>query len=75
VQPLFLAAYARFGTSWRAASDSMSREVPLKSMLMPTSVPMTHSVLDGQVRQIITARISVITPSKSSQPAPASRRR
>ena len=37
----------------RAASESISREVPLNNMLIPTSVPMTHPVLDGHVLQII----------------------
>ena len=54
----------------RAAKDSARREVPLKIMLMPTSVPMTHSLLDGQDRQMRMARIRVTTPSTRSQFAP-----
>ncbi len=54
----------------RAARESIRREIPLKSMLIPTSVPMTHSVLDGHVLQIMTARIRVMIPSNSSQREP-----
>jgi starvation-inducible DNA-binding protein len=39
-------------------------------MLMPTSVPMTHRVLAGQVRQIMMARTRVMIPSSSNQPDP-----
>ena len=49
---------ATFVTRLRAASESISRVAPLKIMLIPTSVPITHSVLAGQVLQIIMARIS-----------------
>ena len=35
---------AIFVTTRRAASESISRVVPLKRMLSPTSVPITHSV-------------------------------
>jgi len=48
----------------------MRREKPLKIMLMPTSVPMTQTELAGQARQIMMARIRVMTPSTMSQPAP-----
>ena len=48
----------------------MSREKPLKSMLMPTRVPMTQTELAGQERQIMMARMNVMMPSTRSQPAP-----
>ena len=48
----------------------MRREKPLKSMLMPTRVPMTQTELAGQARQIMMARMRVMMPSKR-----ASRRR
>ena len=53
-----------------AARESMRREKPLKIMLMPTSVPMTQMELAGQERQIMMARMRVMTPSTMSQPAP-----
>ena len=53
-----------------AASESMRREMPLKIMLMPTSVPMTQTELAGQERQIMMARMRVTMPSTMSQPAP-----
>jgi hypothetical protein len=34
----------------------MKRETPLKSMLTPMSVPIAQAALDGQLRQIKTAR-------------------
>ena len=61
-------------TSRRAARESTSREIPLKKMLMPTSVPITHAALDGHVLQIIAARTSVTIPSTSSHPFPATLR-
>src|SRR6267378_3002013 len=63
-------AQARALTRRRAAREIIRRVIPLKSMLIPTSVPSTHSVLDGQVRQIRTARIKVTMPSTKSHPDP-----
>jgi hypothetical protein len=54
----------------RTASDRTNREMPLKKMLMPTSVPITHVALDGHVLQIMHASTSVTSPSNSSQTAP-----
>ena len=51
------------------------REMPLKSILMPTRVPITQGALDGHERQIRTARIKVIMPSINSQLEPGSGRR
>ena len=48
-------SYANLLVTLRAARESMRREAPLNSMLIPTSVPITHSVLDGHVLQIMTA--------------------
>src|SRR5712671_1379494 len=59
----------------RAVRENIKRETPLKSMLTPTSVPIAHSVLHGQVLQIMKARITLTIPSKSSQPAPGIDRR
>jgi len=53
----------------------MSRAIPLKIMLIPTSVPMTHAALSGQVRQIITAKIKVIIASTNSHPEPGAGRK
>jgi hypothetical protein len=50
----------------RAARDNIKREVPLKSMLTPTSSPIAHALLDGHDLQIITARIKVTAPSNRS---------
>src|SRR5258708_13577286 len=61
--------------SFRAAMESMSRAIPLKIMLIPTSVPMTHAALSGQVRQIITAKIKVIIASTNSHPEPGAGRK
>jgi hypothetical protein len=58
----------------RAAGEIARRDVPLNCMLIPTSVPITHSVLDGHVFQIMTARIRVTMPSNSSHPEPGSGR-
>jgi len=54
----------------RQASENISREMPLKSILMPTSVPMAQMVLKGHVLQIIMARIRVTTPSRIIQARP-----
>ena len=48
----------------------MRREIPLKTMLMPTSVPMTQTELAGHARQIMTARMRVMMASSRSQLAP-----
>jgi hypothetical protein len=50
----------------RAARDNIKREVPLKSMLTPTSSPIAHALLDSHDLQIITARIKVTAPSNRS---------
>jgi hypothetical protein len=50
--------------------ESISRVIPLKSMLIPTSVPMAHSVLAGLVLQIRTLRTRVTMPSNTSHPRP-----
>src|SRR5262249_38958003 len=57
-------------TTRRTAIESISRVIPLNSILMPTSVPTTHAALDGQVLQIITARTSVTMPSNNNHPLP-----
>ena len=49
----------------------MRREKPLKIMLMPMIVPMTHTELAGHARQIMRARMRVMIPSKMSHPEPA----
>src|SRR3982074_148124 len=59
----------------RAASESITREIPLNHMLIPTSMPMAQAVLADQLRQIIMAKTRVIIPSKNSQPEPGSGRR
>src|ERR1700683_4409499 len=59
----------------RAASEIIKRAIPLNSMLIPTSMPSTHAELDGQVRQIMTARITVIMASTNSHPDPGEGRR
>ena len=64
----------RYATTRRTARLSIRRVMPLKNMLIPISVPTTHTALDGQVLQIITARISVTIPSTSSQPLPGASR-
>jgi hypothetical protein len=43
----------------RTAIESIRRVTPLKSMLMPTSVPTIHTALVGHVLQIIAASTSV----------------
>jgi hypothetical protein len=63
-------ACANFVAKRRTVRVNIRRETPLKSMLTPTRVPIAHSVLAGQVLQIMKARITVTIPSKSSQPAP-----
>ena len=54
--------------------NSISRVVPLKRMLSPTSVPITHSVLDGHVLQTRKPRMSVTIPSSKNQTAPGPER-
>ena len=44
--------------------------MPRKTMLIPTSVPTTHSALDGQVLQIMAASIRVMMASANSHPLP-----
>ena len=69
-----LELYANLLVTLRAARESMRREVPLNNMLIPTRVPITQGGLNGQVLQIITARIRVMIPSKTSHPDPGSGR-
>jgi hypothetical protein len=40
--------YAIWVAIFRTASDSISRVIPLMIMLMPTSVPIAHTELEGQ---------------------------
>lgn len=65
---------AGLGDRW-AARESIRRAVPLNSMLIPTSVPITHSDCHGHSLQMMTTRITVTIPSKSSQPQPGRGRR
>ncbi len=44
--------------------------MPLKNMLMPTSVPIAQMVLNGHVLQIMTARMIVTAPSRIIQGRP-----
>ena len=44
--------------------------MPLKSMLIPMRVPMAQAELEGQVRQIMKARMRVMMPSMTSQKDP-----
>src|SRR5215471_1562840 len=53
----------------RVAAERLSREIPLKIRLMPTSIPSTQPELDGHWDQIIIARISVMIASNKTQPA------
>src|SRR5258706_1474318 len=64
--------YANLVAMRRAARESIKREIPLKSMLTPTRVPIAHSVLHGQVLQIRKARITLTIASNRIQPAPVS---
>jgi hypothetical protein len=41
-------SYAKLPATFRTASDSMIRVTPLIIMLIPTSVPIAHTELDGQ---------------------------
>ena len=54
--------------SFLAVNAIMSRVVPVITMLMPTSVPMTHNELTGHCSQIMKPRIKVMIPSTSTQP-------
>jgi hypothetical protein len=67
--------HANLATTWRAAKARDKRATPLKTMLIPTRVPITHSVLDGQLLQIRIANIKVMIPSNSSQFDPGIGRR
>jgi hypothetical protein len=51
----------------RACWISISREKPEKSRLIPKRVPMTQVALNGQERQMMTARIRLMRPSSRSQ--------
>jgi len=59
----------------RAAASTPRRPTPLKIKLTPSSVPMTHSLLDGHVDQIAAARKSMTTPLNTSQAEAPSRRK
>jgi hypothetical protein len=61
-------AYANLLVTLCAARESIRREVPLNSILTPTSMPRAHSLLDGHVLQTRTAKMKVTIPSKSNQP-------
>ena len=65
---------AAAGAVCRAANESMILEMPLKIRLIPIRVPITQTELEGQRRQMRTPRISVMTPSRSTQPACAAPR-
>src|SRR6266446_1729966 len=67
-------AYAALGISLRAATESINLEIPLNIRLMPTSVPITQTELDGHCRQIKIPRIRVMTPSNSTHPEFGTRR-
>jgi len=59
----------------RGQRNSQTRNaMPLNSMLIPTSVPMHHPVLDGHVLQIMTAKIRVTIQSNRSHSDPGSGR-
>src|SRR5271165_1178145 len=62
--------YAALGATFLAARPSIRRVVPVMIMLIPTSVPITHSELDGHCRHTSKPRISVTTPSNRIQPEP-----
>ncbi len=61
-------AYAALGISLRAATESITLERPLNIRLMPTSVPITQTELEGHCLQIKIPRIRVMTPSNSTHP-------
>lgn len=48
----------------------MRRDIPVKTMLIPTRVPMAHAELSGQVFQIIMARMRVTMALIQSQMVP-----
>jgi hypothetical protein len=61
-------AYAALGISLRAAIESINLERPLNIRLMPTSVPITQTELEGHCLQIKIPRIRVMIPSNSTHP-------
>jgi len=56
-----IAMVASLLVTQRAAKESIRRGVPPNSMLIPTSVPMTHALLDGHVLQIMT-EVHIVLP-------------
>src|SRR5208337_4071243 len=65
-----LPAYATLCSIRFAERLSIRRVIPVKTMLMPTSVPITHSELEGHCRQTSTPRINVTMPSNRIHPDP-----
>src|SRR5271165_1942833 len=65
-----LPAYATLCSIRFAERLSIRRVIPVKTMLMPTSVPITHSELEGHCRQTSTPRIRVTMPSNRIHPDP-----
>src|SRR4029078_9995642 len=74
VPPLFATTAAAQATILRTLYESIKRVMPLEHMLTPTCRATAHTPLDGQLLQIMIARISVTIPSKRSHPAPDSLR-
>jgi hypothetical protein len=68
------AVACRYATIRRTANDSISRVMPLKNMLTPTSVPIAQTELIGQALPIIAASTSVTMPSNNNHPLPGSGR-
>src|SRR5262245_36043748 len=58
----------------RTPDDMIKRLMPLKNMLTPTSVPIVHSLLFGQLPQMMNAKSSLMIPSNTSHPDPLSKR-
>jgi hypothetical protein len=56
------------------AREIIRREIPLNSILIPTSVPITHSLPDGHGLKINKARISVTSASNINQTQPVRER-
>jgi hypothetical protein len=68
------AAACRYATIRRTATESISRVMPLKNMLTPTSVAIAQTELIGQALPIIATSTSVTMPSNSNHPLPGSGR-
>jgi len=71
---VFSRSRGRYATAWRTATESISRVMPLKNMLTPTSVPIAQTELIGQALPIIAASTSVTMPSNNNHPLPGSGR-